>query len=184
MSQNENVPRGLKPLQKSFFSLLGQEKPKPIPPKLVRIYGYPLSAMISQILFWKGMEKRTDGYIYKTEKDFLNELGLSSAQQKLAIKKSKEFGFFDVVRKGIPAKRHYRLNYNRLVEVTLSEAERKKIVLTKGYYKPDQNSRHHTGSNNPTITYNTNGVTVSETTARYHKAESTADILAKKYKKE
>jgi hypothetical protein len=184
MRLNENVPRGLKPLQKSFFALLGQEKPKPIPPKLVRIYGYPLSAMISQILFWKGMEKRNDGYIYKTEKDFLNELGLSSAQQKLAIKKSKEFGFFEVVRKGIPAKRHYRLNYNRLVEVTLSEAERKKIVLTKGTYKPDQNSLHHTGANNPTITYNTNGIPVSENTAKYHKAESTADILAKKYKKE
>jgi len=185
MKLNENVPRGLKPLQKSFFSLLGGlEKPKPIPPKLVRIYGYPLSAMISQILFWNGMEKRNDGYIYKTEKDFLSELGLSSAQQKLAIKKSKEFGFFEVVRKGIPAKRHYRLNYRRLVEVTISEAERKKIVLSKGYYKPDQNSLRHVGDNKPTITDNTHGTAVPEITAKYHKAESTADILAKKYKRD
>ena len=101
---DNKVPRGLKPLQKSFFNLLGQEKPKPIPPKLVRIYGYPLSAMISQLLFWNGMGARKDGYIFKTEKDFLNELGLSSAQQKLAINKAKSFGFFKVVRKGIPAK--------------------------------------------------------------------------------
>jgi hypothetical protein len=43
--------------------------------------------MISQLLFWKGMEIRKDGYIFKTEKDFVKELGLKSAQQKLAIKK-------------------------------------------------------------------------------------------------
>lgn len=125
------------------------------------------------------MEMRKDGYIFKTEKDFINELGLSSAQQKLAIKKAKDFGFFDVVRKGIPAKRHYRLNYNLLVEITISEAARKKIVLTKGYYKSGGNSQHLLGANNRTNTYST-----TETTAIYHKAESAADILAKKYKKE
>jgi hypothetical protein len=183
MRQNDNSPKGLRPLQKRFFSLLGQEGPKPIPPKLVRIFGYPLSAMISQLLFWKGMEIRTDGFIYKTEENFIHELGLSSAQQKLAIKKAKMFGFFEVVRKGIPAKRHYRLNYNRLVEVTVSEAERKKIVLSKGHYKLSQKNPIHTGANNRSITDNTNGDTVPETTARYHKAESTADILAKKYKR-
>ena len=176
---DNKVPRGLKPLQKSFFNLLGQEKPKPIPPKLVRIYGYPLSAMISQLLFWNGMGARKDGYIFKTEKDFLNELGLSSAQQKLAINKAKSFGFFKVVRKGIPAKRHYLLNYNLLVEVTINEAARKKIVLTKGYYKSGENNQHRLGANNRTNTYNT-----TENPAIYHKAESTADILAKKYKKE
>jgi hypothetical protein len=184
MKRNENkAPKGLRPLQKSFFSLLGQEGPKPIPPKLVRIFGYPLSAMISQLLFWKGMEMRKDGYIYKTEKDFLKELGLSSAQQKLAIKKAKVFGFFDVVRKGIPAKRHYRLNYNRLVEVTINEAERKKIVLAKSYNKSSQNNQIHTSTNNLSNTDNTNGATVSESTSRYHKLESAADIIAKKSKR-
>ena len=183
MKQNDNIRKGLKPLQISFFSLLGQEKPKPIPPKLVRIYGYPLTAMISQLLFWKGMEMRKDGFIYKTEKDFLAELGLSSAQQKLAIKKSKEFGFFEVVRKGIPAKRHYRLNYNRLVEVTISEAQRKNIVLTKSYYKFGQNNPLRTGANNLSNTDNTNGAPVPENTSRYHKPESAADIMAKKSKR-
>ena len=178
MKMDSKRPRGLSQLQRSYFSIFGKEGPKPIPPKLVRLYGYPLSAMISQLLFWKGMEMRKDGFIFKTEKDFINELGLSSAQQKLAIKKAKEFGFFEVVRKGIPAKRHYRLNYNLLLEVTRKEAVRKKIVLVECYYKLGEKSRNKQGCNDRTITNNT-----KENTAIYHKAETAAEILAKKYKR-
>lgn len=174
----KKIRAGLKPLQESFFRLLGQEGSKPIPPKLVRIYGYPLTAIVSQLLFWKGMEKRKDGYIYKTEKDFINELGLSSAQQKLAIKKGKAFGFLKVERKGIPAKRHYLLNYDRLVEATIKEAERKGIVLTISLYKLAQKSQQETGGMNRTNTDNT-----TETTAIYHGTESTKEILSKRFKK-
>lgn len=175
---NQKVPRGLKPLQKSFFSLLGQEKPKPIPPKLVRIYGFPLSAMISQLLFWHGTGIRKDGFIYKTEKGFIDEIGLSSAQQKLAIKKGKEFGFLEVVRKGIPAKRHYRLNYEKLVEATIREAERKKIVLSKGHYRMVQKHQTKIGDKKQTITNNT-----KENTAIKHKAESVGLIMERHGKK-
>lgn len=120
----DDTPKGLKPLQIKYFALFGKEAPKPIPPKLVRIFGYPLSAIISQLLFWKGMEMRKDGLIFKTEKDFINELGLSSAQQKLAIKKGKELGFLTVVRKSIPAKRHYAINFDALVDATIREADK------------------------------------------------------------
>lgn len=178
INSNQTVPRGLKPLQQSFFGMLGQEKPKPIPPKLVRIYGYPLSAIISQLLFWKGMEMRKDGYIYKTEKDFINELGLSSAQQKLAIKKGREFGFLKVVRKGVPAKRHYLLNYNHLVEATILEAHRKRIAIIKQPFKTSENNRTIAGDSRLTITYNT-----KENTTRKHRPESAADILSKRYGK-
>lgn len=178
MEMENKKPRGLSQLQKSYFSIFGKEGPKPIPPKLVRIYGYTLSAMISQLLFWKGMEMRKDGFIFKTEKDFIKELGASPAQQKLAIKKAKEFGFFEVVRKGIPAKRHYRLNYNLLLEVTRKEAARKKIVLIESNYKFGESGHYKQGEKNRTITNNT-----KENTAIYHKTESTADILAKKYKR-
>ena len=178
MYNNQRKPGGLRPLQKSYFDLFGQEKPKPIPPKLVLIFKYPLAAIISQLLFWKGLEIRKDGYIYKTEKDFIKELGLRSAQQKLAIKKGKELGFLSVVRKGIPAKRHYRLNYNRLIEVTISEAERKGIVLTKGHLKLVEKRQDKLGDNERTITDNT-----PETTARYHRTESAANILSRRYGK-
>lgn len=174
---NKDSQKGLRPLQVSFFALLGQEAPKPIQPKLVQIYGYPLSAIISQLLFWKGMEKRKDGLIFKTEKDFLSEIGLSSAQQKLAIKKGKKYGFLNVVRKGIPAKRHYSFDYEKLVDATIKEAERKNIVLTKSHYKLAQKSRQHSGDISRTNTDNT-----TETTSRYNRTESVSDVLSKRYK--
>lgn len=177
-NRNEDIRRGLKPLQKKFFALFGQEAPKPIPPKLVRIYGYPLSAIISQLLFWKGMEKRKDGLIYKTEKDFINELGLSSAQQKLAIKKGRKLGFLTVIRKGIPAKRHYALDYEKLVEVTILQADLKNVELTKSIYKLVENDQQQTGGISRTNTDNT-----TETTARYHSTQSIGDLLPNKFKR-
>lgn len=176
--RNEDIPKGLKPLQRKFFALFGQEAPKPIPPKLVRIFGYPLSAIISQLLFWKGMEKRRDGLIYKTEKDFINELGLSSAQQKLAIKKGKEFGFLTVTRKGIPAKRHYALDFDKLVAVTIREAEHKNVELTKSIYKLVENNQQHSGDISRTNTDNTTKIT-----ARYHSTSAISEILPEKYKR-
>lgn len=176
--RNEDIRKGLKPLQIKFFALLGQEAPKPIPPKLVQIFGYPLAAIISQLLFWKGMEIRKDGLIYKTEKDFINELGLSSAQQKLAIKKGKAFGFLKVERKGIPAKRHYAMNFDLLVGATIREADRKHIVLTKSVYKLVDNDPQRTGDMSRTNTDNT-----TETTARYNSTQSISDLLPKKYKR-
>lgn len=124
------------------------------------------------------MEKRKDGYIYKSEKDFIDELGLSSAQQKLAIKKGKALGFLKVERKGIPAKRHYLLSYEKLVEKTISEADRKGIKLTKYHHKSVEKSQEQIGGMHPTNTDIT-----TETTARYHSTESTGDILSKRYKR-
>lgn len=121
---------------------------------------------------------RKDGYIYKTEKEFINELGLSSAQQKLAIKKGRDFGFLKVVRKGVPAKRHYLLNYDRLVEATILEAKRKRIPIIKQPFKTRENDQTTTGDSHQTITYNT-----KENTTRKHRAESAADILSKRYGK-
>lgn len=178
MDRKKDKEKGLRPLQRHFFRLLGQEGPKPIPPTLVRIYGYPLAAIISQLLFWKGMEKREDGLIYKTEKEFISELGISPAQQKLAIKKGHTLGFLEVIRKGIPAKRHWRLHYEKLIQVTITEAERKNIPLSKGHLRISEKHQHDIGDKNPTITDNT-----PKTTAKYHKMESASDILAAKYGK-
>lgn len=170
--------KGLSELQRSFFSLLGQEKPKPIPPKLVLIYKYPLAAVISQLLYWHGKGMRKDGYIFKTEKDLIEELGLTSSQQKHLIQKGKSHGFLSVVRKGVPAKRHYSLNYTKLVEVTIQEAERRNIVLTKSIFKFGGNNPQENEANDRTITNNT-----TKNTALKHRLESAGDILRRHHEK-
>lgn len=172
MKQDQPVKRGMSELQESFFAQFGQEKPKPIPPKLVMIYGYPLAAMISQLLFWYGKGLRKDGYIFKTEKDFIKELGLSSAQQKLAILKGKEYGFLEVKVKGVPGKRHYRLSYTKLAEVTISEAAKKGVYLVNPPVKIAGKRPHNLDGISRSITNNTH-----KNTTRKHKTESLGGIM-------
>ena len=165
---------GLSEQQKIFFALLGEEKPKPIPPVLVRLYGYTLAAMISQLLYWCDKGKRDDGLIYKTEKDLVKEIGTSSAQQKLAIKKGKDFGFLEVTRRGIPARRHYRIDYDKLVDATFHEADRKGIKLSKGFHKFVENSQSRIGNYERSITNNTKKITTKRANT-----ESVAEIVAR-----
>jgi len=145
----ENIRR-LRPLQARFYRLLGKQAPKPVHPVLVRIYGAPLALIINQLLFWDGMGAREDGYIFKTEKDFIEEIGLSPAQQKYAIRKGKQYGFLEVVRKGVPAKRHYRIHFEELVATTIRLAKIKGIYLSKGYFAA--------GEINQTITERTQAI--------------------------
>jgi hypothetical protein len=161
---------GLRPQQNRLYRLLGQESPKPVHPKLALIFGYPLALIINQLLFWDGMGARKDGYIFKTEEDFIKEIGTSSAQQKLAIIKGKSYGFLDVKRKGVPAKRHYKLNFNILVDVIIQQAEIKGIVLSKSHFEYSEKHR--------SITERT-----QETTAIKTNASSISKIMADKFKK-
>lgn len=163
-------PTGLRPAQKRFYRLLGNESPKPVHPKLVRIYGFPLAIIINQLLFWHGMGSRHDGFIYKTDDDFKKEIGLSPAQQRLAIEKGRDFGFLEVVRKGAFGKRHYKLHFQLLVECTVRVAKSKGIVLSKHYFE--------IGEKNRTITERT-----QETTPLNNKPESMRSILERSSEK-
>ncbi len=167
-----NEKGGLSPLQGSFYRLLGQERPKPVHPKLVLIYGFPLAIMINQLLYWHGRGIRKDGYIYKTEKDLTKETGLSAAQQKLAIDKGRSYGYLEVVRKGIPAKRHYKLHYSRLLEATQEVAKEKNIILSKAWYE--------LGEKHQTNTENTQIYGATKNTSRNRRLESISSIMERR----
>ncbi len=156
---NTELAGGLAPLQRKYFALLGGEPPKPVPPILVQIYGCPMALLISQLLYWRGKGARLDGFIFKSEKDLKKELGLSSSQQKTLIRKGRDFGFLEVVLKSIPAKRHYRIDYNELVRVTIEQAELKNIALSLSQVHTVQKRRPKIGQNNQTTSYTTQDIT-------------------------
>jgi hypothetical protein len=167
---NKDVNKGLSNLQQQFHSWLGPEPTKPVHPIAVRIFGYPLAGMISQLLFWTGKQANKDGYIWKTEKEFIRELGISSSQQKTAINLGRKLGFLEVKRKGIPAKRHYKIDYEVLIKATLKLAKTKNIELIKSFPQ--------LGDNQPTITddtQNNNQIRTSDVTPL-------TEILIKKFK--
>ena len=60
--------------------------------------------------------KLVDGMFCSTIKSIQSSIGLSRYQQDEAISKLKEFGILEVVLKGMPQKRYFKLNVDKLEE--------------------------------------------------------------------
>jgi hypothetical protein len=71
---------------------------------------------LSQLLFWYGKGKNPD-WIWKTIVEVEKETALSRSEQDTVIKRCKKYGTIKVKLKGIPAKRHFKLNIEKIVEL-------------------------------------------------------------------
>jgi hypothetical protein len=70
---------------------------------------------LSQLLYWYDKGRDPD-WIYKTINETKNELGLSRKEQATAIRQCVNVGFITVKRKGVPAKRHFKLDFPAIVK--------------------------------------------------------------------
>lgn len=71
--------------------------------------------LLSQLFYWKDKESDPDGWIYKTQKDWLNEISLTRAEQETARKKLRDAGILQEKLKGNPAKLYYRIDFDALI---------------------------------------------------------------------
>jgi len=113
-----------------IISLL-KEKPIAFNPALGRIVDSATAGLfMSQLLYWwdKGYEKDC---IFKTMEEFKKETCLTRSQQDTAIKRWKKLGILAVENKGIPQKRHFYLNIDKLIGLLEEKAIEKNI---DGYY--------------------------------------------------
>ena len=102
--------------QTSVFSLIesvsGQSNILTIPRIFIEATGDIESALLlSQLLYWTGRSTRPDGYIYKTYREWQEEIGLTQHQVSRATNKLKSFGILETVVKkanGSPTV-HYRV---------------------------------------------------------------------------
>jgi hypothetical protein len=102
--------------QKMMLDLLGT-KPIAFNADLARALGSAKAGLLlSQLLFWYGKGKNPD-WIYKTIEDFEKETALTRSEQDTAIKICKKYGTIRVERKGIPAKRHFQINTQKIIEL-------------------------------------------------------------------
>ena len=77
---------------------------------------------LSQLLFW--WEKGSNpNWIYKTIDDVKNETGLSRQEQDTAIKICKKYGALEMKLMQTPAKRHFKLNIQRIIELLESSLQ-------------------------------------------------------------
>lgn len=77
---------------------------------------YTTAAFLNQLVYWSDRTKRTDGYFYKTHKEWQIEMCLSRYQVDRAINKLKKLELLEVVKKkanGAPTL-HYRLDMDKL----------------------------------------------------------------------
>ncbi len=107
--------------------------------------------MLSQLLYWQGKSKLAGGWMYKTMDEMRLETGLSRNQQDTAIKNLKQLGILEVKLKQIPAKRHFRIDMQKLYELLPSL----KISSNLTYPNPP----HYYVENGQTITKTTQETT-------------------------
>ena len=69
--------------------------------------------LLSQLLYWWGKGQNPE-WIYKTIDEIEEETALSRYEQDGAIQKIKNLKLVEVKRKGIPAKRHFKLNLGNI----------------------------------------------------------------------
>jgi len=106
--------RGLSEAQKRIYRYFPM-RPIAYQPGLGIVYGsVNVGLLLSQLLYWTGKEGDKNGWIYKTIREMRQETGLTRDQQDTAISLCKQAGILETKLKGIPAKRHFRINLELL----------------------------------------------------------------------
>ena len=72
---------------------------------------------LSQAVYWSNRTSNKEKWFYKTIEEWTEETGLSRHEQDGARKKLKAKGVLEIVKKGIPCKTYYRVNFEKLAEV-------------------------------------------------------------------
>lgn len=71
--------------------------------------------LLSQLFYWKDKETDPDGWIYKTQKHWKDEICLSRPEQETARRKLREAGILQEKLKGNPAKLYYRIDFDAMI---------------------------------------------------------------------
>ncbi len=109
--------------------------------------------LLSQLLYWSGKGKDKE-WFYKTVEELYEETALTKYEQLTAIKKCKDKGVLDIKLKGIPAKRHFRVNLEKLIDLLSSCVESRQQVVSKPYNSIEENQTRITDSTPKNTTNN------------------------------
>lgn len=127
--------------------------------------------LLGQLIYWHGQGWRKDGWIYKTMVEMKEETGLTRTQQETAIKICLKYDLIECKRAGIPAKRHFRVNFATLEKQLPSMKEKAGIV----YLNPPSKF----AGNPQTITKTTQKTTTKNVNKQFSSSiSSSKDILA------
>ena len=120
---------------------------------------------LSQVIYWSDKGSRNDGWFYKTDKEWLEEICLSDYECKKARDKLTELGVLEVDKKkanGVP-KMHYRMEWENLSKWVLKKFRNRQDMATSHFSVTEEfgepspkNSETHSGKIPKSLTYTTN----------------------------
>ncbi len=99
-------------------SLLEDRGPAYIP-WLVKEFGAQAGLFMSQLLFWDGKGHDPDGWIYKSEKEWRYETGLTRSAVRNARKILTRRGVLEEEKRGLPRRLYYRADLRALMTVLI-----------------------------------------------------------------
>ena len=82
--------------------------------------GVTVGVFLSQLFYWTGKGSDPDGWIYKTQEEWEAETGLTRWEQETARKRLKRAGVLEEKRRGVPARLHYRVDLDTLIDLVSS----------------------------------------------------------------
>ena len=88
-----------------------------------------------------------DGWFFRQTRAVEDDIGLTETQQQVAIKKLKKLGFVEVSMRGLPAKRHFRIDEQAVEDAV---AEHRKARTLGSYRSGEARDRQSVGSWGPT----------------------------------
>ena len=86
-------------------------------------WGPAAGVFFSQMFYWTGKQKDTDGWIYQTQEEIEEDTGLSPDSQQTARKKLLAVGVLEEKRSRIEHKIYYRINAKKLNEIFEGQSE-------------------------------------------------------------
>lgn len=87
-------------------------RPVAVYPRLTKALGSTTAMLFfCQLMYWDGKGDDEDGWIYKTQDEWEEEIGLTRREQETARKRLKAAGVLEERRRGVPAKLYYRINH-------------------------------------------------------------------------
>lgn len=78
--------------------------------------GVKETILLCQLIYWTGKQHDSEGWIYKTQKEILEETGLSRKEQETARRHLRDKGFVEEKFTGVPRKLYFRVNLDAINE--------------------------------------------------------------------
>jgi hypothetical protein len=109
----------LSPRDQAFINELGGDNKTVVSAQMVSALNGNGNAAIylSQLLWWGKRKADEDGWFFRTRDQMQERCGLGKQAQRTAEKTLKTLGLIETDKRGMPAKKHYRIQYKELISL-------------------------------------------------------------------